>query len=330
MEQRKINQFSDLSNRVENDLQKGSNELLNQIKNYNTLDKKITCIKSLNLKNEIEYQLILNGIIYGMLFDENMNMDSYFRLLFGINYDGYRTFFKILLDVLDFSKLKLEKYEKIYQIFERSIKIHSDRKSLIEMLILICRNIYPGIDLINSIINYNNINNNNINNNNNLNSNINQNSNPNNEENYSNNYFYTFLIFIKSNLNFILDNDITLNIKINLTGLIFIKILRLFGETFTFHHIYKLNNNDNSMDSNNSTTINEIAKTYQKVGFSDQTKKFIGEIYELQVYILTKIYQEKKEKVFEIGRELIRLLIHVGQSNIEIINTIISDLLNNN
>ena len=330
MEQRKINQFSDLSNRVENDLQKGSNELLNQIKNYNTLDKKITCIQSLNLKNEIEYQLILNGIIYGMLFDENMNMDSYFRLLFGINYDGYRTFFKILLDVLDFSKLKLEKYEKIYQIFERFIKIHSDRKSLIEMLILICRNIYPGIDLINSIINYNNINNNNINNNNNQNSNINQNSNPNNEENYSNNYFYTFLIFIKSNLNFILDNDITLNIKINLTGLIFIKILRLFGETFTFHHIYKLNNNDNSMDSNNSTTINEIAKTYQKVGFSDQTKKFIGEIYELQVYILTKIYQEKKEKVYEIGRELIRLLIPVGQSNIEIINTIISDLLNNN
>ena len=215
MEQRKINQFSDLSNRVENDLQKGSNELLNQIKNYNTLDKKITCIQSLNLKNEIEYQLILNGIIYGMLFDENMNMDSYFRLLFGINYDGYRTFFKILLDVLDFSKLKLEKYEKIYQIFERFIKIHSDRKSLIEMLILICRNIYPGIDLINSIINYNNINNNNINNNNNQNSNINQNSNPNNEENYSNNYFYTFFIFIKSNLNFILDNDITLNIKIN-------------------------------------------------------------------------------------------------------------------
>ena len=324
MEQRKINQFSDLSNRVENDLQKGSNELLNQIKSYNTLDKKISYIQSLNLKNEIEYQLILNGIIYGMLFDENMNMDSYFRLLFAINYDGYKTFFKILLDVLDFSKLKLEKYEKIYQIFERFIKINIDRKSLIEMLILICRNIYPGIDLINSIISYNNnINNNNLNNNN-------QNTNPNNEENFSNNYFYTFLIFIKSNLNFILDNDITLNIKINLTGLIFIKILRLFGETFTFHHIYKLNNNDNSTDSNINATINEIAKTYQKVGFNDQTKKFIGEIYELQVYILTKIYQEKKEKIFEIGRELIRIIIPLGQSNIEIINTIISDLLNNN
>ena len=48
MEQNKKAQFYDLSNPVENDLQKGSNELLNQIKNYNTLDKKILCIQSLN------------------------------------------------------------------------------------------------------------------------------------------------------------------------------------------------------------------------------------------------------------------------------------------
>ena len=79
-------------------MQKGSNQLLNQIKNYNTLDKKISCIQSLNLKNEEDYTTILNGILYGMLFDENMNIDSYFRLLFAINYDSFRTFFKILLD----------------------------------------------------------------------------------------------------------------------------------------------------------------------------------------------------------------------------------------
>lgn len=60
MEQNNQNQFSDLSNGVENELQKGSILFMNQIKNYNTLDKKISSINSLNLKDDNEYQQIIN------------------------------------------------------------------------------------------------------------------------------------------------------------------------------------------------------------------------------------------------------------------------------
>ena len=314
MEQSKINQFYDSSNLVENDLQKGSNQLLNQIKNYNTLDKKISCIQSINLKNEEDYTTILNGILYGMLFDENMNIDSYFRLLFAINYDSYRTFFKILLDFLEFSNIKQEKFDKIFQIFERFIKINVDKKNLIEMLLLITRNVYPGQDLTYSIVSFNNLSNKNNNNN----------VNNNEEENFTNNYFYKFLMFIKANIEFILENSI----NINLTGLMFIKILRLLTETQVYHNIYKTNNSDNSTDLSNSN-ISDIANTYEKIGFSDRTKKLIGEIYDSQIYILTKLYSEKKEKVLETGKELIRLLISLGKSNIEIINTVWTDLTSN-
>jgi len=324
MEQRQTNQFSDSSLTIENYLQKGSNELLNQTKNYNTLDKKISRIQSLNLKNEKEYQMIIYGILNGMLFDENTNIDNYFQILFSINNDSFKSFLKILVDVLEFSKIKKDKYEKIYQIFEKLNKINVDNQNLIEILIYISRNFYPGQDLTYSIINNNNINNN-INNNHNQ--NTNQNINPNNAENNSNNCFYKFLIFIKLNLDFIFKNDT----NINLPGIIFIKILRLLTETHIYHHVYKLNNYDNLNESNNNNShINDIANSYQKIGFNDQTKKFISEIYDIQIYILTKIYQEKKHKIFEIGRELIRLLIPVGRSNIDIINTIFTDLLNNN
>ena len=322
MEQNHINQFSDLSNVVENELQKGSNILLNQIKNYNTIDKKIQSILSLKFQNEKEYQNIIHGIINGMLFDENMSIDNYFQILFSIKVDGFKTFLKILADVLDFSKLKPDKYEKIYIIFERFLKQNVESRYLIDILLVICRNIYPGQDLTYSIINYNN-NNKDSNNNN-----HNQNINPNNDENYSNNHFYRFLIFIKNNLNFIFENDMNWN----LPGIIFIKILRLLNETHIYHHIYKMNNGDNSNENNsiNNTNINEIVNSYQKMGLSDSTKKFIGELYDIQIYILTKLYQEKKEKIFEVGRELIRILISMGNSNIEIIKTITNDLLTNN
>ena len=321
MEQSQVNQFSDLSNLVENELQKGSNILLNQIKSYNTIEKKIQSILSLKFQNEKEYQNIIHGIINGMLFDENMSIDNYFQILFSIKVDGFKTFLKILADVLDFSKLKPDKYEKVYIIFERFLKQNVDSKYLIDILLLICRNIYPGQDLTYSIINYNN--NNNFSNNN-----HNQNINPNNEDNYSDNYFYRFLVFIKNNLNFIFENDMTWN----LPGIIFIKILRLLNETHIYHHIYKLNNGNNLNENNNlnNTNINEIANSYQKLGLTDSTKKFIGELYDIQIYILSKLYLEKKEKIFEVGRELIRILIPMGNSNIEIIKTITNDLLNNN
>ena len=323
MEQHKENQFSDISHKMEIQLQNGSNELLNQIKNCNTLEKKISIIHNLvNLRNENDYFKIINGIINGMLFDENMTLDNYFNILYSINLDSFKMFIKTLLDVLYFSKLGKDKYEKIYQIFEKLIKNNIDKNDLIDLLILICRNFYPGQELIFSIIS----NNNNSSNNNDIN-NHNQNINPNNDGNKPNNYFYQFLLFIKSNLNFIFENDKDFNI----TGIIFIKILRLLSETHIYHHIYKLGNNDDPNNlNNNASNLYQIADTYQKIGFNEQTKKIIGEIYDIQIDLITKIYKERKEKIFNIGRELIRHLIPLGNSNIEIIKTIFNDLLKDN
>ena len=325
MEQHKESQFSDISHKMEIQLQNGSNELLNQIKNCNTLEKKISIIHNLvNLRNENDYFKIINGIINGMLFDENMTLDNYFNILYSINLDSFKMFIKTLLDLLYFSKLGKDKYEKIYQIFEKLIKNNIDKNDLFDFLILICRNFYPGQELISIIISNNNSNS--ISNNNDAN-NHNQNINPNNDGNKSNNYFYRFLLFIKSNLNFIFENDKDFNI----TGVIFIKILRLLSETHIYHHIYKLGNNDDPNNlNNNASNLLQIADTYQKIGFNEQTKKTIGEIYDIQIDILTKIYKERKEKIFNIGRELIRHLIPLGNSNIEIIKTIFNDLLKDN
>ena len=298
------NQFSDLSNTVEIELQNGSLFFLNQIKNYNTLDKKLLSIKSLNLKDEKEYQKIINGILNGMLYDENMSIENYFQFLYSINQDSFRTFLIKMADVISFSKLKKEKFKKIYQIFEKIIKINTDKSSLREIIILICRQFYPGQDLLNSIIYTDNINDNN---------NI--------DDFIQNNTFYSFLRFIYNNLQFIFENDK----EVNLPGLIFIKILRLLTETHVYHQKFNLVSNENSNDKS-STVISNIVDTYQKINFSENIKKLINEIYNLQISILTKIYQEKKDNVLSSGRELIRHLISIGKSNIEIINTIINDL----
>ena len=201
MEQFQNNQFSDLSHNIEIQLQKGSNELLSQIKNCNTLEKKISIIRNLNLRNEKIYLMIISGLLNGMLFDENMTLDNYFNMLYSINLDSFKQFTNILLNLLDFSKLIKDKFDKIYQIFEKLTKNNINNHDLIPILILICRNFYPGQELTSSLINKNG-----NNNSNNINNNQNQNINPNNEENSLNNYFYKFLIFIKSNLDFIFEN----------------------------------------------------------------------------------------------------------------------------
>ena len=322
MEQFQNNQFSDLSHNIEIQLQKGSNELLSQIKHCNTLEKKISIIRNLNLRNEKIYLMIVSGLLNGMLFDENMTLDNYFNMLYSINLDSFKQFINILLNLLDFSKLIKDKFDKIYQIFEKLNKNKINNHDLIQIIILICRNFYPGQELTSSLINKNGNNNSNS-----IDNNQNQNINPNNEENSLNNYFYKFLIFIKSNLDFIFENGK----EYNLPGIIFIKILRLLSETHIYHHIYKLSNGDSSNDLNNlANNLNQIVDAYQKIGLNEKTKKTIGEIYDLQIYILTKIYKEKKDDIFGIGRELIRHLIPLGNSNIEIIKIIFNDLLKEN
>ena len=307
MEQNNQNQFSDVSNFVENELQNGSLLFFNQIKNYNTLDKKISSIASLNLKDEKIYPQIINGILNGMLYDNNMSLENYFQILYSINHDSFKTFTSKLADVIIASKLKKEKYDKIYQIFEKLIKINLEKNYLVQILIFICRKFYPGQELLNIIIN------NETENNNDDNINI--------DSFVQNNTFYKFLNFIKNNLEFILDTDK----DINLPGIIFIKILRLLTETHIYQNKYNLTSNEN-INEKNSAIITNIVETYQKINFSEKTKKLISEIYETQIYILTKIYTEKKQEIFSIGRELIRNLISIWNSNIEIINTIKTDI----
>ena len=153
MDQRQNNQFLDFSHNIENELQKGSIELLNQIKSCNTLDKKISNIhKSVNLRNGKEYQLIINGILNGMLFDVNMSLDNYFSILYSINQDSFKVFLRTLEKVLDFSKISKDKYDKIYQIFEKLANNNIDNNELTQILILICRNFYPGIIIIIKIL----------------------------------------------------------------------------------------------------------------------------------------------------------------------------------
>ena len=317
MEQNNQNQFSDLSNFVENELQKGSLFLFNQIKNYNTLDKKISSIASLNLKDEKIYPQIINGILNGMLYDNNMSLENYFQILYSINHDSFKTFISKLADVITASNLKKEKYDKIYQIFEKLIKINLEKDYLVQILIIISRKFYPGQELLNIIINNENENDI-INNENDNDDNININL------FVQNNTFYKFLNFIKNNLEFILDAKK----EINLPGIIFIKILRLLTETHIYQNKYNLTSNEN-INEKNSAIITNIVETYQKINFSEKIKKLISEIYETQIYILTKIYTEKKQEIFSIGRELIRNLISIWNSNIEIINTIKTDISSN-
>ena len=180
--------------------------------------------------------------------------------------------------MISMGKLQKEKFDKIYQIFEKLIKINVEKDFLVDIFIFICRKFYPGQDLLNSIIN------------------------P--EENYDDlnaeefvqkNTFYKFLNFIKHNMEFILEYGK----EINLPGLVFIKVLRLLTES----HVYQNNNNlisdNNNLNQKNSAIITNIVETYQKINFSEKIKKLISEIYDMQIDILTKIYTEKKKRYFQ-------------------------------
>ena len=307
MEQNNQNQFRDISNGIESELLKGSIFFLNKIKNCNTLDKKIAIIKSLNLRDPLIYNQIINGILYGMLYDDNMNLENYFHFLFTINLDQFKTFYLKLQNVISMGKLKNEKFDKIYQIFDKLIKINLENDYLVNLFIFISRNFYPGQDLLNTLINPEE-----------------DNDALSTEEFVQKNTFYKFLKFIKNNMKFILERA-----PENLPGVIFIKILRILIET----HVYVNNNNliseNNNINQKNSAIITNIIETYQKINFSEKTKKLISEVYDMQIDILTKIYTEKKQEIFSIGRELIRLMISIGKSNIELINTIKKDLSEN-
>ena len=61
----------------------------------------------------------------------------------------------------------------------------------------------------------------------------------------------------------------------------------IFYNSIFFHKYY--------IASKVPTNIIEI---YQKINFSEKTKKLNSEVYDMQTDILTKLYTEKKQEIF--------------------------------
>ena len=299
MSQNQSPQFFDLSQNIELDLQNGGKVIKKLTEKLPTTKEKIQMIQTyLSPYNINTYQTVINGLLNEIIFEEDLRLVTCFQILDSINIDNFLYLLKKILQILEFTKLPYSKFEKIYIIFDKFM--HINNHEITEILILLCRNFYPGPKLLNSFLIINN--------------------------NSNENYFLTFLLFIKSKLNFIFDKN---NYKINLPRIIFIKILRLLSETYMYNQMYNNNNNSQINDLNNSNKKEEILRTYEKLNFNDVIKKNITNIIDNEIYILTKIYQNSKENIYQIGRELIRLLAQLGNSNIDIINTIIKDINNN-
>ncbi len=79
----------------------------------------------------------------------------------------------------------------------------------------------------------------------------------------------------------------------------FIKILRLLSETHFYQNQPQM---DTGIDANQ---------------FSETTNN--------EIIILSKLYSARRNDILKIGRELIRILIQVAKSDIEIINTILEE-----
>ena len=304
MEKEKSNQFIDISHLMESNLQNGSKYIFQITNNQNSSEEIIKILQSklASYNDETTYLKIIYGILNEMLFKENMRIETCFQILYAINRDNFQLFLDRFLETLNNVKIPYEKYDKIYSIFEKIM--HINNESVVQIFIIICRNIFPGIKLLYSIIEPSNV-------------------------DYKENYFLKFLLFIKSKIDFILKH----NINCNLPGIVFIKILRLLSETHMYHQIYRHNNfNELNEDNNNEQhpisreVLKDISNEYKKLAFNENIKQLISEIIDNESYILTELYKKAKNNIYKIGRELIRLLVQMGKSNIEIINTIIKDI----
>ena len=244
-------------------LMKGYEYYLELTKNTNNVTEKMKKIEENS--NKEKYLKIISGLLYGILYDYN-NSDLYFQLLYVVNKDNYDSFLFYLFNLIEECHMEFTPriYEQIYMIFDKLA--HMNNNKLIEIMNLLCRCIYPGFNLL---------------------------DNP--------NHFLNFLRFIKSKLNWIIENT---SENENLSGKIFIKILRLLSET----HFFQNNANNNT----------------------GSQKELFKEITNEQVIILSKLYSVKKNDILKIGRELIRILIQIAKCDIEIINTISEDIAKNN
>ena len=100
------------------------------------------------------------------------------------------------------------------------------------------------------------------------------------------NDYLDFLRFLDKKVQFIVDISNIVN-GINIVGCVFIKILRLLTET----HFYITKKN---------------GENYKKLNISPEESKIYEEIYQLQIGIITKFFNQARDKVYKIGKELIR------------------------
>lgn len=244
-------------------LLKGYQFYIDITKNTNNINEKMKKIEE-NAKNE-KYFKIINGLLYGILNDFS-NTDLYFQLLYVANKDNFDSFLESLRKLLDENHMNLtpKNFEQIYIIFDKLA--HMTNPKLNEILSLICRSFYPGNNLIANC-----------------------------------DFFMAFLQFIKSKLNWIIENTTPND---NISGKVFIKILRLLSETHFYQNQPQM---DTGIDANQ---------------FSETTNN--------EIIILSKLYSARRNDILKIGRELIRILIQVAKSDIEIINTILEDIAKNN
>ena len=124
------------------------------------------------------------------------------------------------------------------------------------------------------------------------------------------NDYLDFLRFLDKKIQFILDVSNSYN-YLNIVGCVFIKILRLLVET----HFYITKKN---------------MENYKKLNITKEEIKVYEEMYQLQIDIITKLFNLSRDKVYKIGKELIRILIQLAKSEIEIINQILEDISKNN
>ena len=264
-------QFVNIKSPFEQNLKNGYDIIMKITKNGNNILEKIQKIQNFINTEEI-YDKITKGILYGLIYDTN-NIKQFSEYLYNLNTDNFNIFIDSLFKLLDDYHMNLthKEFEQIYIIFDKLIT--SNNIKLGNLLIIISRCIYPGIDMY--------------------------------IYNKDNKFFLNFLLFIKCKINFITQYPSN---QLNLVGNIFIKILRLLSENHFFY-------------------TNSKKKDYIK---SNDELQYYQNIYENEIYILERLYSLSSENVFAIGRELIRILIQLGKSNIDIVNKIIEDIANKN
>jgi hypothetical protein len=120
------------------------------MKNNSNYSDVITKLEDFSKKDLNSYNLIIAGFIYGSLFYTKSSND-FFQYLLVINKDNFDFYLSTIIQLLEFSHLKLQT-ETYYQIFYAYDKlIHMNSPKLVELLMMLCRVFFIGRWLYNKV-----------------------------------------------------------------------------------------------------------------------------------------------------------------------------------